>query len=165
MSALSLNSTRELESLITAAIYADLLTATLDPLHGVAIIGAVAPLRDLAPGSVPSLLAQLQMWSARCEATHADLEARIAGVKGDAKLREERRRRAARVAEKEKEKVEDEEGDGFGDGGGARKRGKRSAFAGMMPDVWKKDGDAMDVDDTGSKLAGLLGKGRRARDV
>jgi COP9 signalosome complex subunit 7 len=44
-------------------------------------ITALAPLRDLRPGSTPQLLSILATWSARCTSTIASLEAQIAGIR------------------------------------------------------------------------------------
>ncbi|KAF2093484.1 PCI-domain-containing protein, partial [Rhizodiscina lignyota] len=147
-SALSLSSTRELESLLTTAIYSSLITATLDPSHGVAIISSVSPLRDLSPGSVPSLLNQLAMWSERCESALTDLDAKIAEVKSAAKLREQRKLRAKDAADKEREKLEEEAKD---DDKKGKKRSLRSRVTEWgFGDSGGNDMDAMDLDDGGS---------------
>lgn len=169
ITALSLPSTRELESLLTTAIYANLITATLDPAHGVAIISSVSPLRDLAPGSAPELVQQLQLWGARCESALAELDAKIAEVKAEAKVREERNRRAAAALDKEKEDVEKE---GEDEEGG--RRGKKRGFRGKMEGFlhngagWGSggDGDTMDVDSGSGGLGSVLrsvGGGQKRR--
>ncbi|EFW99333.1 cop9 signalosome subunit 7 [Grosmannia clavigera kw1407] len=90
---LRLTSARELETLVMTAVYAGLVSATLDPAREVVRISSVSPLRDLAPGAVPKLRAALQTWSGRCEATLADLDAQIAAIRraAVAKAEEERR--------------------------------------------------------------------------
>ena len=93
---LGLASPAALEALITHAISARLVDATLDPARGVVAVRALAPLRDLAPGAVPLLAADLAAWSARCNAVRADLETQIRRVRDAA----HRRRGAEMRAEK-----------------------------------------------------------------
>ncbi|KAF1954487.1 hypothetical protein CC80DRAFT_448662 [Byssothecium circinans] len=93
LSALDLPSTRALEELITTAIYSGLITATLDPAHSLVSVTSVAPLRDLAPGSLPAMQATLSTWSQRCDTALAELEARVAEVKKAAVDREKMRRK------------------------------------------------------------------------
>ncbi|KAK4997646.1 hypothetical protein LTR66_002978 [Elasticomyces elasticus] len=95
-SALSLSSPLDLEHVITTAIYNNLITATISPSTQTVNITSIAPLRDLAPGSIPSLISTLSAWSGRCDAVLADLEAEIAAVKKHAyeRKREEKRRDA-----------------------------------------------------------------------
>lgn len=85
--ALSLTSSIELEQLVTDAIYANLLTGTLNPAQQIVIINSVAPLRDLAPGSVGAMMAELEAWSQRCEGVLKDLEAEMTRVKQTAAKR------------------------------------------------------------------------------
>lgn len=99
MSALDLPTTRALEELITTAIYAGLITATLDPAHSRVSVTSISPLRDLAPGSLPALQATLQTWSQRCDAALSDLEAQVDKVKRDAVERERLRRKKERAIE------------------------------------------------------------------
>lgn len=99
MKALDLPTTRALEELITTAIYAGLLTATLDPAHSLVNVTSVSPLRDLAPGSLPGMQTTLSAWSQRCDSALADLEARVATVKKAAVDREKLRRKKDRAME------------------------------------------------------------------
>ena len=99
MSALDLSTPRHLEQLLTTAIYAGLLTATLDPAHSVVSVTSVAPLRDLAPGSLPALQATLASWSNRCDSALQDLEMRVAEVRKAAVEREMLRRKKDRALE------------------------------------------------------------------
>jgi COP9 signalosome complex subunit 7 len=82
--ALGLSNGRELEDLVISAIYAGLITGTLDPYHQLVTVSSVAPLRDLAPNSIPSMLSTLNEWSVRCVSTLADLEKQIASIKAEA---------------------------------------------------------------------------------
>ncbi|ORY70227.1 uncharacterized protein BCR38DRAFT_102541 [Pseudomassariella vexata] len=84
---LDLPDTRALEDLVISAVYADLITAQLDPYNQTVHISSVSPLRDLAPNSIPNMLSSLQTWSNRCTSTLSDLEAQIAGIKADAARR------------------------------------------------------------------------------
>jgi COP9 signalosome complex subunit 7 len=59
----------------------------------------VAPLRDLAPGSLPALQATLAEWSDRCDTALAELEARVANIKKAAVEREKMRRKRERAME------------------------------------------------------------------
>ncbi|TQS32012.1 hypothetical protein Golomagni_07686, partial [Golovinomyces magnicellulatus] len=93
--ALGLISTRDVESLVITAIYAGLLDATLDPARQTLQVTSVAPLRDLAPASVPDLIASLDNWSSRCSSTLTDLEAHIEKIKADATKRENDKKAAA----------------------------------------------------------------------
>jgi COP9 signalosome complex subunit 7 len=99
LTALDLPTTRALEELITTAIYTGLITATLDPAHSLISVTSVAPLRDLAPGSLPALQSALQSWSQRCEAALADLASQVERVKKEAVDREKVRRKRERAIE------------------------------------------------------------------
>jgi COP9 signalosome complex subunit 7 len=131
LTALDLPTTRALEELITTAIYSGLITATLDPAHSLISVTSVAPLRDLAPGSLPTLQATLQAWSQRCDSALADLEAQVEKVKKDAVDREKVRRKKERALEAVMQANEDKSGGKRGLGG----------FGGD---------DAMEIDDEGS---------------
>jgi COP9 signalosome complex subunit 7 len=82
--ALSLQDVRELEDLVISAIYAGLITGTLDPYNQTVCVSSVAPLRDLPPNTIPSMLSTLSAWSNRCTTTLASLEAQIASIKAEA---------------------------------------------------------------------------------
>ena len=87
----------DLETLVTTAIYENLLTATLNPSAQTVVITSVAPLRDLAPGSVNQLLGELSAWSGRCDSVLADLQSEISRIEAQAV------KRAAREGRKEKQ--------------------------------------------------------------
>ncbi|KAG9200703.1 hypothetical protein G6514_006723 [Epicoccum nigrum] len=130
--ALDLPSPRALEELITSAIYAGLLAATLDPARSLVSVTSLAPLRDLAPGSLPALQETLSAWSRRCDLALADLEAQADKVKAHAVQREKLRRKKERAVEVQ-----------LADEKGAAKRGS-DARAGYAADE-----DAMDIDQEG----------------
>ncbi|KAJ5183554.1 COP9 signalosome complex subunit 7 [Penicillium capsulatum] len=87
--ALSLPSTADLESLVTAAIYVPLITARLSPAsHPPTVnVTAVAPLRDVPSQSLPKMTSVLTEWEARCGEVVTDLETEIARVKENAAKR------------------------------------------------------------------------------
>ena len=87
MTALAIAAPADLESLVTTAIYANLITARLAPAsHPPAVhITAVAPLRDVNPAhALPAMIARLSTWESRCGHVIADLEAEIARIRSDA---------------------------------------------------------------------------------
>lgn len=85
---LGLDSHRAVEALVVGAIYAGLLEATLDPSRQAVQVTGIAPLRDLAPGSVPDMIAVLDRWSNRCTSTLEDLETQVQGIRDAATKRE-----------------------------------------------------------------------------
>ena len=86
VSALGLSDAPALESLVTACIYSNLVTARLSPTSSppTVHITSVAPLRDLRPQSLPALLQILSTWSSRCDAVVTDLESNITNIKAAA---------------------------------------------------------------------------------
>lgn len=60
---------------------------------------SIAPLRDLAPGSLPALQSTLQTWSQWCDAALADLEAQAEKVRSDTVEREKLKRKKERAIE------------------------------------------------------------------
>ncbi|KAJ4988112.1 cop9 signalosome subunit 7 [Stagonosporopsis vannaccii] len=142
LSALDLPTPRALEELLTTAIYAGLLTATLDPAHSLVAVTSIAPLRDLAPGSLPALQATLQTWSQRCDAALGELEAQVEKVKQEAVEREKLRRKKEKAVEVQSEEK------------GAGKRGSDARAYG--------DEDAMDIDQEGGSGRATRGTKRGA---
>jgi len=135
---LDLESSRDLEQLVTAAIYDNLLSATLNPAAQTVVVTSVAPLRDLAPGSVSQLLGELSAWSGRCDAVLADLQAEVAKIEANAV------KRAAREQNKEKQiRAATEVSEKTGPVGGLRNMGRQSSKV-------EEDDDAMEVDGVGS---------------
>ncbi|KAL9947385.1 hypothetical protein D7B24_009047 [Verticillium nonalfalfae] len=113
--ALSLPDTRALEALVTSAIYAGLIQATLDPARQHVHVTALATLRDLAPDSIPALSDALRSWSDRCAATLRDIDAQTAAIRAEAA----RRQRHAGVREEQlAELVAETKHSGGGAGGG-----------------------------------------------
>lgn len=148
-SSLSIPNAASLEQLVTKAIYTNLITGTLDPHHQVVNITSVAPLRDLAPGSIPALGKALTSWSAQCTSMLAALDAEIATVKRQAYLKGSQEKRVQTLLE---EKIAAADKDESG-------RGKRSAGAldGMMVNQ-NEDEDAMDLDANEGRRLGRSAK-------
>lgn len=143
LTALDLPTTRALEELITNAIYTGLITATLDPAHSLISVTSVAPLRDLAPGSLPALQSTLQSWSQRCDSALAELLAQVEKVKKDAVDREKVRRKKERALEAVVQANEE------------KGNGKRGLTGGGNE-------DAMDIDEDGGSSRQTRGTKRGA---
>lgn len=94
---LALPTTRELEDVVISAVYAGLLTAKLNPLRQEVQVSSVAPLRDVRPASIAGIVNTLQEWSARCDATLAELEASVSAIRAEAARSAERKRESERV--------------------------------------------------------------------
>ncbi|MDA4133176.1 MAG: hypothetical protein OK454_08655, partial [Thaumarchaeota archaeon] len=144
-----------------------------------------APLRDLAPGAVPGMVAALRAWSGRCEATLQGLEAQIAEVRADAARRAAEKsawdERLAALVEEEKRASEKGPGGGGagsrksttlttghghvpgsgGGGGRAPRFGKRGSNVMMEGSAEDIDDEAMDVDDSDDEVDGKKRASRR----
>lgn len=141
---LSLDSSFELEQLVTEAIYNNLLTSTLDPHQQVVIVSSVAPLRDLAPGSVPGMVVQLEAWAARCEGVLKGLETEMEQIK--AQSREKARQESIKAKQVERA-TEQAEKEGF----------MKQASSRGASDF---EGEAMDVDETAGNGRGGKKRGK-----
>lgn len=135
-SSLSLSSPLALERLVTDAIYADLLTATLNPAQGIVAISSVAALRDLNPGSVTRMMRSLDTWSNTCDDVLKDLEAQMKSVMEAAERRsneEAVRAEQVRKAEASGKKNEDTTADDAMelDDGGQKAGGKKRGLGGL----------------------------------
>jgi COP9 signalosome complex subunit 7 len=150
MKLLSVNSTRELENLVISAIYAGLVTGTLDPHHQRVAISSISPLRDVAPTSIPQLVSTLKEWSSRCSSTLNTLESQIAKIRADAARRhkEEMEWSASVESMIEKEGAIGKEnvpgGKVLGGNKQGRKGGEKRGFFGVGG---AKDDADMDVDE------------------
>lgn len=148
-----------------------MLTAQLDPARREVRVFSVAPLRDIAPGSVPDLVRVLQQWSARCDDTLAELEATMAEIRADAAAVAEQKREAAGLVDMAAEGSDlDGKGKGRGGVGGLRSRGARkglpraAAKRGMVEiDAGEEDEDyeAMELDDEGGEGKQKLARRRK----
>lgn len=139
MTALSTPTKAELESLVTKAIYASLITARLSPASSPPSVNvtAVAPLRDVQPQSLPQMIANLSEWESRCGEVVSDLEAEIARVKSDAA---KRAARAQAHNEALEEAVKRKQSTG-------KKGGRRGGRLGAGVGGSKRDADDIDEDD------------------
>ncbi|KAK0327148.1 hypothetical protein LTR82_001910 [Friedmanniomyces endolithicus] len=149
----------DLEHLVTQAIYNDLISATLNPAAQTVVITSVAPLRDLAPGSVADMIAELSAWSGRCDGVLADLEQEIAKVKWNAK------RRHAREVKAEKQRAAAEGGEKSGTSGlsgilNESKGGRNLRGPAKKGEEDIEYEDAMELDG-GSGTVGLGGGGKK----
>ncbi|KAL9600796.1 MAG: hypothetical protein Q9219_002934 [cf. Caloplaca sp. 3 TL-2023] len=100
LQALSLPSVRVLEDLVISSIYAGLLTAKLDTQSQRVDVSSVSPLRDLRPGSIPTLISNLDAWDARCVSVLDDLEHQVKEVKQKALERRRKEMRDEAAVEK-----------------------------------------------------------------
>jgi COP9 signalosome complex subunit 7 len=146
LKALGLETPRELEDLVIAAIYGGLVNATLDPYNQLVAVSSVSPLRDLQPNSIPAMLSTLNEWSTRCVSTLADLEKQITKIKAEAlKRHKEETEWAAHVEKLMEGKDKDkEEKSGSGFSGMGRKLGGGAASKRGMDG---EDEDNMELDD------------------
>lgn len=101
MDALSISTPSELESLVTTAIYSSLITARLSPASNPPTVNvtSVAPLRDVKPQSLSTMITLLTEWETRCGDVVSDLEAEIERIKTDAAKRQTREAARARLLE------------------------------------------------------------------
>ncbi|KAE8144806.1 hypothetical protein BDV25DRAFT_85753 [Aspergillus avenaceus] len=83
MDALSITAPSELESLVTTAIYSSLITARLSPATSPPTVNvtSVAPLRDVKPQSLTTMISILTQWETRCGDVISDIEAEIAKIR------------------------------------------------------------------------------------
>ena len=148
-SALGLATARELEAIVTDAIYRGLVTGTLDPAREIVSISSVAPLRDLAPGSVPTLRTTLDAWSGRCETVIKNLESEIARVKAQARRRKAEETRFEKRVESANKELD--------------RRTKKVLGQGSDDE---RDKDAMDVDEEATTTKALAkGAAKRKEKV
>ncbi|KAJ5814909.1 hypothetical protein N7474_006686 [Penicillium riverlandense] len=154
MTALSLPTTSDLESLVTTAIYASLITARLSPASDppTVKVTAVAPLRDVQPQSLPKMIALLTEWETRCGDVVSDLEAEIARVKNNAARRRVKEQEYQTLLEEAvKQRTENAGNNGAASGRAAGKKGVfgrlGAAAAGMGRNKREFSADDVDEDD------------------
>ncbi|CRG92295.1 COP9 signalosome complex subunit 7 [Talaromyces islandicus] len=102
MEALSIPNASELESLVTTAIYSSLIKARLSPASNPPTVNvtAVAPLRDVQPQAVSSMISVLTEWEGRCGDVISGIEAEIAKIKDQAVKNRKREQERAQILEK-----------------------------------------------------------------
>jgi COP9 signalosome complex subunit 7 len=137
--ALSLSSVAALESLVTEAIYAQLIDGTLDPQAQVVHISSIAPLRDLSPGSLQSLLLVYHGWESHCDQALSSLDTEIKSIRLRARNKKGREARLRAMLE---ERLGEKPEESTGTKGG----GKRGADG-----DGEQNKDGMDIDDVPGK--------------
>ncbi|KAJ5983382.1 hypothetical protein N7481_005481 [Penicillium waksmanii] len=158
MNALSFSSTAELESLVTTAIYANLISARLSPATTPPNVNvtAVAPLRDVQPQALPKMISLLTEWEARCGEVVSDLEAEIARVKSNATARHAKDQAYQKRIEEAMERRKATGGSSVDASSGGSSRGKLDAFGRRPVGRWgagggvpgnKREADDIDRDD------------------
>ena len=151
MKSLSLSSTAELESLVTTAIYASLITARLSPATNPPTVNvtAVAPLRDVYPGSLPTMVSLLTDWEARCGEVVSDIEGEIVRIKENAVKRHvegKMHQKALDEAIRRRQHVLANSGyDGAG--GGVELPGKSSLLGRRRPPMGSNKREADDIEE------------------
>ncbi|KAI4169042.1 MAG: hypothetical protein LQ343_005975 [Gyalolechia ehrenbergii] len=100
LQALSLPSVRALEDLVISSIYAGLLSAKLNTQAQRVDVSSVSPLRDLRPGSIPTLMSALDNWNSRCVSVLEDLENQVREVKQKALVRRKKEERDEAAVDK-----------------------------------------------------------------
>lgn len=102
MEELSIPNASELESLVTKAIYSSLIKARLSPASNPPTVNvtAVAPLRDVQPQTVSSMISVLTEWEDRCGDVISGIEAEIAKIKDQAVKNRKRERERTQMLEK-----------------------------------------------------------------
>ncbi|OCT49904.1 COP9 signalosome complex subunit 7 [Cladophialophora carrionii] len=169
LSHLQLSNPDELEGLITASIDGNLLTARLYPTSSppsVHII-SVAPLRDLRPQSLPTLLQILQTWESRCVSVVSDLESQIATIRATAQqraLREKKRQDLVDSLVLSTDKPSNDNGVGAGRaprGAGQKLGSKRDLDQHIEgeDDDYEEEYEGMDLDEGLSESVGFPGGG------
>lgn len=161
MTSLDLETPHQLESLVTSAIYAGLLTARLSPMSTPprVLISSVAPVRDLRPQSLPAILQILQTWEGRCSSTITELDAQIASIRDTAAQRTAVQRRRQEVVDTAVVQSENESSKSVR--GRDRKGNKRDLderMEGEDDEDVSSDEVKMDLDDSGD-YTGAAGPG------
>lgn len=135
LKALSLSTTAELESLVTIAIYANLISARLSPASTPPNVNvtAVAPLRDVQPQSLPKMVSLLTEWEARCGEVVSDLEAEIAQVKSNAATRHAKEQAYQKRLEEAMDRRKATGSASFDGPSGGSSRGKLGVFGRRAP--------------------------------
>ncbi|KAL4747378.1 CSN complex subunit 7 [Aspergillus terricola var. indicus] len=137
MTSLSLSTPSELESLVTTAIYSSLITARLSPATNPPTVNvtSVAPLRDVKPTSLPTMISTLTAWEARCGSVISDMEAEIAKIRANSAHRRQKEHARAVAIEKTLEKWNAEGGDQVQ--GGLPGQGQGQGGLGIKTVGWK----------------------------
>lgn len=148
MDALSISTPAELESLVTTAIYSSLITARLSPASNPPTVNvtSVAPLRDVKPQSLSTMITILTEWETRCGDVVSDLEAEIERIKSDAAKRQTREAARAKLLEQAVADVSSGENrqPGFNQQSRGRRLGAGGASSGNKREYTADDNDEDD---------------------
>ncbi|WEW57650.1 hypothetical protein PRK78_003117 [Emydomyces testavorans] len=125
---LSLSSHADLESLVTKAIFSSLISARLSPTTSPPIIkvNSVAPLRDIRPQSISTMISVLSEWQDRCRDVIGGIESEIAKIRADAERRYAREHARAERLERSVSGWNGDEDGSAGDGNAGGAGSKRS---------------------------------------
>lgn len=164
MTALETPTKAELESLVTTAIYASLISARLSPASNPPSVNvtAVAPLRDVQPQSLPKMISNLAEWESRCGEVVSDLEAEIARVKSEAANRAAKSQARQEALDEAMKKRQDgswrknkRSGGRLGAGvGGSKRDADDIADDGFFESMDGENGSRMDIDEGAGARAG-----------
>ncbi|KAL5340826.1 CSN complex subunit 7 [Aspergillus crustosus] len=137
LKSLSLSAPSELESLVTAAIYASLIAARLSPATNPPTVNvtSVASLRDVKPTSLPTIISTLTAWESRCGSVINDIEAEIAKIRADSAQRRMKEHTRTIVIERTLANWSSESGEIGGQGGSSG-----SGTTGNTKGGWKQRG-------------------------
>ncbi|KAL4881580.1 hypothetical protein BJY04DRAFT_55354 [Aspergillus karnatakaensis] len=154
MTSLSLSAPSELESLVTTAIYASLITARLSPATTPPTVNvtSVAPLRDVKPTSLPTMISTLTAWESRCSSVVSDIEAEIAKIRAHSAQRRDKEHNRTIVIEKTLAKWTSESGESGGSsgaGGGQKAGWKQRGFGLRNRDFFGGGSNKREFDDDG----------------
>ncbi|KAJ5871508.1 uncharacterized protein N7529_003861 [Penicillium soppii] len=165
MTALELPTTNDLESLVTTAIYASLISARLSPASNPPYVNvtAVAPLRDVQPQSLHKMITNLTEWESRCGGVVSDLEAEIARIKSEAARRAAKSQTRQQALDEALKKRQDgtwksknkRSGGRLGAGiGGSKRDADDIADDGFFENMEGENGSRMDIDEGAGARAG-----------
>ncbi|ODM22728.1 COP9 signalosome complex subunit 7 [Aspergillus cristatus] len=148
MEALSISTPAELESLVTKAIYSSLITARLSPASDPPTVNvtSVAPLRDVKPQSLPSMISILTEWESRCGGVISDIEAEIEKIKANSAKRAAKENARAELLNKAINSWSEEGDEGHSKRSGMQSGGRRLGPGGGGN---KREYSADDNDDDG----------------
>lgn len=162
LASLQLSSNHELESLMTAAIYAGLLTARLSPTSSPprVHITSVAPLRDPRPQSLSAVLHILRTWEGRCVSTISELDAQISAISSSAAQRTALQRKRTEVVDTAVVQSENDASKGVRSRNRlGNKRDLDERMEGEDDEDLSSDEAKMDVDDSGDYAGGAAARG------
>lgn len=132
MKSLSLPDHGALESLVTKAIYSSLITARLSPATAppTIYVTSTAPLRDVRPQTITSMISVLAEWQERCGDVIKGIDAEIVKIKSDATERRAKEKSKAFLIENSLKGNFDKDNDDTAGGGAGSSLGLGSGGGG-----------------------------------